>query len=133
MAFLADRFPPFTQSEPEKVRQTLLAYDLEGPMRTVRASGDSPESMVQKVFAQAKEYDKSTTEALSTAASVDALGTTDEQFMRKLKDGSLALGDCEAIRSSALCMAAIYKMSAVFYRSVGAEMQCHIMNGSWPK
>ena len=133
MAFLADRFPPFTQSEPEKVRKTLLAFDLDGPMRAARASGDSPESMVQKVFAQAREYDKSTTEALSTAASVDALGTTDEQFMRKLKDGSLALGDCEAIRSSALCMAAIYKMSAVFYRSVGAEMQCHIMNGSWPK
>jgi len=133
MAFLADRFPPFTQSEPEKVRKTLLAFDLDGPMRAARASGDSPESMVQKVFAQAQEYDKSTTEALSTAASVDALGTTDEQFMRKLKDGSLALGDCEAIRSSALCMAAIYKMSAVFYRSVGAEMQCHIMNGSWPK
>jgi hypothetical protein len=53
--------------------------------------------------------------------------------MAKLKDNSLQLGDCQDIRSSSLCAAASYKMSAVFYRAMAAELDCHIRHGTWKK
>jgi hypothetical protein len=132
-AFLSDRFPPFSQPTVEKVRTTMLASSLEEPMREANEKGISPEQTVQSFFDQATANDASAAQALKAAASVDAMGATDEEFMAKLKDNSLQLGDCQDIRSSSLCAAASYKMSAVFYRAMAAELDCHIRHGTWKK
>jgi hypothetical protein len=132
-AFLGERFPPFSQPMLENVRTKLLAADLHEPMENAKKLGKTPQQVVEGFFETARNLDASSAEALKTAAAVDAVGTTDEEFMAKLKDNSLQLGDCEAIRSSSLCMAAMYKMSAVFYRAMAAELTCHIRNGSWSK
>ncbi len=132
-AFLSDSIPPFTQPMLEEIRTKMLAADLRDEMSKAKARGETPQQMVENLFQQGRAYDKSAAEAASTAAAVDAMGTTDQEFMAKLKNHSLELGDCGAIRSSSLCSAALFKMSAVFYRAMGAEIDCHVRHGTWGK
>lgn len=132
-AFLSSRLLPLGPPELEKYRQTLLTEDIINAMRNATRQGFSPEATVSVALKQAAEFDRSTKDALATAADTDGFGTTDDDFLSRLKSGSLRVARCEGIRNNALCAAITYKMSALMWRAMAAEMQCHIRAGSWPK
>lgn len=101
-------------------------------MRNAKQQGISPNVAVDVTLKQAKEYDTQIRKALGGAMDVDSLGTTDDQFLERLQNGTLSVKRCdEGIRSSTLCIAIVNKMAAVVMRAIAAEMQCHIRAGSW--
>jgi hypothetical protein len=131
--FLSDRLPPLGPPELEKVRQELLGNNIQNNMKEANRQGFTHADAVQAAFNQAKEYDRAAKEALGTATDTDAFGTTDEEFSRLLKNGSLSVSRCEGIRNNALCAAITFRMSALTFRAIASEMECHLRANSWPK
>ena len=114
------------------MRQKAVSEDIMLAMRNARQQGYSPNDAVDAALKQAKEYDVQIRKALAGAMDVDSLGTTDEQFLQRLNNGTLSVRDCdEGIRSSTLCIAIVNKMAAVVMRAVAAETQCHIRAGTF--
>lgn len=62
----------------------------------------------------------------------DALGNSDDEFLIKLKDNSLRVGNCAGIRNSALCHAIRMRIAPVATRAEGAEFICHANAGTYP-
>lgn len=133
-AFLDSRLPQWSDPSLRDMRQKAISEDIMLAMRNAKQQGFSPNDAVDVTLMQAKEYDVQIRKHLASAMDVDSLGTTDEQFLERLQNGTLAVKRCdEGIRSSTLCIAIVNKMAAVVMRSIAAEMQCHIRAGSWPR
>lgn len=133
LSHLNSRIPSFTVSELQQVRAAVLGQDLVEAMRSMRRHGLSPEAAVRASLDQAREMDRAAREALQTAGAVDAFGTTDDEFLDRLKAGTLQTSNCTGIRNTAICSAIINRLGAVANRAVAAEMQCHIRAGTWPQ
>ncbi|CAG9187043.1 hypothetical protein [Cupriavidus pinatubonensis] len=131
-AFLAPKIPTFNSSDLKSIRDMAVSTDIVDAMRQANGQGYTPQAAVKAALDQARAFDTATKEALQTASAVDAFGTTDEEFLNRLRNGSLNLNKCDGIRNSALCSAGATKIGAIFNRAVAAEMQCHIRAGTWP-
>lgn len=133
-AFLDSKLPHWSDPSLQDMRQKAISEDIMLAMRNAKQQGFSPNDAVDVTLKQAKEYDIQIRKALGGAMDVDSLGTTDEQFLERLQNGTLSVKRCdEGIRSSNLCIAIVNKMAAVVMRAIGAEMQCHIRAGSWAR
>lgn len=133
-AFLDSRLPHWEDESLKDTRQKAVSEDIMLAMRNASSQGIKPNDAVKMTLQQAKSYDEDIKRSLGSAMDVDALGTTDEQFLERLNNGTLAVKSCnEGIRSSNLCIAIVNKMAAVVMRSIAAEMQCHIRAGTWGK
>jgi hypothetical protein len=131
-AFLDNRLPQWSDPSLKEMRRKAVSEDIVLAMRNAKQQGFSPESAVDVTLKQAKDYDVQIRKALGGAMDVDALGTTDDQFLERLQNGTLSVNRCdEGIRSANLCIAIVNKMAAVVMRAVAAEMQCHIRAGNW--
>lgn len=131
-AFLDSRLPQWSDPSLRDMRQKAVSEDIVLAMRNAKQQGISPNVAVDVTLKQAKEYDTQIRKALGGAMDVDSLGTTDDQFLERLQNGTLSVKRCdEGIRSSTLCIAIVNKMAAVVMRAIAAEMQCHIRAGSW--
>lgn len=133
MQYLAGRIPVTGNAQVDSIRSQVLATDVMEVMRSASTQGYSPNAAVQATLDQAREFDRTTAEALSAAAATDAFGTTDDQFLDKLKSGKISIKQCDGIRNNSLCAAAITKIGAIVNRAVAAEMQCHIRANTWPR
>jgi len=132
-AFLETRIPRINNAEFNNLRDAAVSTDIVDAMRQANGQGYTPQSAVQALLAQARENDARTAEALKTASAVDALGTTDDEFLNRIRTGTINLSTCDGLRNAALCAAAMMKLGAITNRAVAAEMQCHIRAGTWPK
>lgn len=131
-AFLDAKLPQWSDPSLKDMRQKAVSEDIMLAMRKARQQGLSPSDAVDVALLQAKQYDTDIRRALSGAMDVDALGTTDDQFLERLNGGTLSVRRCdEGIRSTNLCVAIVNKMAAVVMRAVAAEMQCHIRAGTF--
>jgi hypothetical protein len=132
-AFLAQRIPRLDQPALAEVRTQILDLDISEMMRNATREGFSQEGAIKAAFDQSREFDKTTKEALITAGATDGFGTTDEEFLSKLNNGSLRVAECDGIRNASLCAAIATKMQSIAFKAIGAEMSCHSRNGSWAK
>ncbi len=130
-SYLGARIPNFRVSELQEQRRNALSENIMLAMQRAKQQGYAPNQAVTAALQQAREFDKTAKEALRTAASVDAIGTTDEEFLAKLNNRSLDVPNCDNMRNSALCVAIVNKIAAITTRAVAAEMQCHIRAGTW--
>ncbi|MDA0426056.1 hypothetical protein [Stutzerimonas frequens] len=130
--YLSSRLPSIGNAEVQSIRSEILGTNIMQVMVDVSSQGYTPDEAVSAILAQAREFDKSTEQALISASSVDSFGQTDDEFLSKLKSGQLNIDDCGGIRNSSLCTAAITKIGAIANRAIAAELQCHIRAGTWP-
>jgi hypothetical protein len=133
LSYLSSRMPSFSQSLLENIRVQILNTKLSDTMRAASQQGYSPESAINSSLEQARAYDETVRQALSTAAATDGFGTTDDEFLDSLKRGTLSVSTCEGIRNAALCDAINNKLGAVASRALAADMQCHLRAGTWAR
>lgn len=131
MSFLSARLPQTANPEIRDIINKMLSTDISTVMKSATSQGFSPEDAVKATMQQARVYDESARQAVSTASQTDALGNSDDEFLASIKSGKLNLDKCDGIRNSALCSAAISKIGAVFNRAIAAEMTCHIRAKTW--
>lgn len=133
---LAKVFPILQVAAPE-IRQAIelaRSQDVLQAMEKATQQGYTPEAAIAAVMEQARAFDETAARAAKTAEMVDARGVTDEEFMRRLHNGTLEIPaeGCVAIRASALCAMAVNRIAAMALRYMAREMRCFQAAGQWP-
>lgn len=122
--FLDPRFPHFSDAGLENVRQMAVSMNILDTMRRACTQGKGAASAIQASLDQARQNDNAAHSAVTTASMTDDLGTTDEDFLQKLKSNALTTPNCEGVHNAALCAAISNKITAVALRAMAAEMRC---------
>lgn len=135
-ATVAGAFPSsHRQPEPEIQRAIELArsQNVVRTMERAAQQGFTAEAAIATVMQQAREFDSTASRAAKTAETVDAFGMTDEEFLRRLHNGTLEIPEgCPPVRGAAICAMAINRIAAIALRYTAREMRCFVANGQWP-
>ncbi|WP_148290019.1 hypothetical protein [Pseudomonas fluorescens] len=131
LSYLSSRLRKFSPDMINDVRKAILSTNMMEVMSTINKQGLSPQVAVQQALQQADAFDRTAAEALSTAEQVDAFGTTDAEFEKKIKSGRFTITGCSGIRDSALCTAIINKYGAISNRAVAANLMCFKRTNQW--
>ena len=131
-SFLDSRLPHFSEPNLENIRQAAVSMNVLDTMHKAHAEGRDATSTVQSALDQARVNDSAAKSAVATASGSDAFGTTDDQFLQSLKNGTLDTNNCGDVRNAAVCAAIANKITAVAVRGLAAEMQCFIRAGIGP-
>lgn len=129
LGYLSGRLPAFPPAEIANARAAILGTRMSEVMQSVKTSGETMDSAIAKSLMQAKEFDNTAREALSTASQVNAFGIEDEEFERDIKSGKLKLNSCGGIHDAALCAAVANKYGAIASRAVAANLMCYKRTG----
>lgn len=133
LAYLSNRLPLRSPPEIGNIRDEIVKSDLHSIMLAINKEGVSPDKAIEQNLLQAAEYDRTTQDALKTAAQTDGMGITQAQFSNQITSGTLQVNSCDGVRNAALCAAIINSYGAIASRAVAANLMCYKRTNQWPK